>query len=192
MLKKKLLIEIDRTIKEIWLKNIKEDFKNNYFWHEDDIKCSFYYHLRRKLSNILKENNLRIYTEATFPEISYRADMVIVKIDSEGIFYQSDVIALFELKFKDKTDKQTEDVIKADIKKFKIYLQKAELYNTQFYFSVIYGVECEYLQWITDKRMTNNWANGRVTELDAGYLNGKIKFEVNSFNEMNMDLNIIS
>ena len=190
MVNEELLTEIDRIIKTTWLKNIGKDFKNNYFWHEDDIKCSFYYHLRRKLRNILKENNLRIYTEATFPEISFKADIIIVEIDENGYFDNSDIIALFELKYKEGADNQTINSIKYDIQKFKIYLQEAGVCNAQFYFSVIYLEECDYLQWITDKRTTNNWANGRVTELDAGYLNGKIEFEVNSFNDMNNDLNI--
>ena len=188
MINRKILIEIDRIIKSIWLKNIKEDFNNNYFWHEDDIKCSFYYHLRRKLSNILKENNLRIYTEATFPEISFKADIIIAKIDENGYFDNSDIIALFELKYKDGNDQQTINYIKYDIQKFKVYLQEAGVCNAQFYFSVIYLGKFDYLQWIIDKRTTNNWANGRVTELDAGYLGGKITFEVNSFNNMNDDL----
>lgn len=75
-------------------------------------------------------------------------------------------------------------------KKIKNYYQRG--YDCQFYFAVIYEVDCDeiYLNWL-DKRSTNNWAKGHVTELNSGYVNGKIKFEINSYNGMNKDLNAI-
>ncbi|MBR1728888.1 MAG: hypothetical protein IJ728_05130 [Selenomonadaceae bacterium] len=191
MINEKLLTEIDRIIKTTWLKKIKKDFNENYLYNEDSLKCSFYYHLRKKIDKICRENNLRIYSEITFPEIASRADIVIAKIsaDDKRIYYE-DTVALFELKYTGGTNKNTIDWVMNDIKKFKKYFREANLTETQFYFACIYCEECAYLQWITDKRTTNNWANGRVTELDAGYLNGKIEFEINSFNDMNNDLNI--
>ena len=50
---------------------------------------------------------------------------------------------------------------------------------------VIYENECEWLHWF-DKRQTNNWANGYLTELNAGYINEEMIFEVNSCNNMNI------
>lgn len=50
---------------------------------------------------------------------------------------------------------------------------------------MIYETECWWLHWF-DKRSTNNWANGRLTELNAGYLDGKMHFEVNSYNNWNI------
>ena len=38
--------------------------------------------------------------------------------------------------------------------------------------------------WL-DHRGTEHWANGRMTELDAGYLDGVMTFEVNSYTQMN-------
>jgi hypothetical protein len=48
------------------------------------------------------------------------------------------------------------------------------------YFAIIYEVDCKWLYWF-DKRSTNNWAMGRVTELDAGWLDGKFVFEVHEY-----------
>ena len=79
MINEKLLTEIDRIIKTTWLKKIKKDFNENYLYNEDSLKCSFYYHLRKKIDKICRENNLRIYSEITFPEIASRADIVIAK-----------------------------------------------------------------------------------------------------------------
>ena len=39
-----------------------------------------------------------------------------------------------------------------------------------------------------DRRSTNNWASGYVTELDAGYINDEMRFEVNAYNGMNEDI----
>ena len=46
--------------------------------------------------------------------------------------------------------------------------------------AVIYEIECEWLHWL-DKRSTNNWASNRVTELDAGYIDGVMQYEVHSY-----------
>ena len=44
------------------------------------------------------------------------------------------------------------------------------------------------LNWL-DTKSKNNWAKGRVTELDAGYINDEMIFEVFSYNGWNEDLN---
>jgi hypothetical protein len=55
-----------------------------------------------------------------------------------------------------------------------------EGFHCPLYFAVIYEVPCEWLHWF-DKRSTNNWAKGRVTELDAGGIGEDIVFEVNEY-----------
>jgi hypothetical protein len=45
---------------------------------------------------------------------------------------------------------------------------------------LFYETECEYINWL-DKRSTNHWASDYVTELDAGYLDQKMTFEVHSY-----------
>ncbi len=191
MIKKSVIKEIDRTIKEIWRDNVRKDYWNDYLDKEDTLKCDLYYHMRRKLDRIMKENNLRIFTEYYFPELKYRADMVIVEIDSEiDAPLDNSVInfaALFELKYTSGYDQASVDWIKHDYWKFKDYLNIG-LSECQFYFATIYEEDCDWLAWL-DARSTNNWADGRVTELVSGRIDGEMIFEVHSYNGMNKSLN---
>lgn len=195
MISQKLLKEIDYIIKTTWKTCIKKDYLNDYVLREDSLKSCIYYHLRRKLSKILKENNLRIYTEYTFSNLSYRADIVIAKISDKEVDYlkdaieneKEDVVAIFELKYIATSDRATVDWTNKDIEKIKDYIKIGKL-KSQFYFCVIYEVECERLNWM-NKKATNNWANGNVTELNAGYINDSMKFEVHSYNNLNKELN---
>ena len=75
---------------------------------------SLCYHLRRKLATVLKENNLRIYTEKFFPELKKKTDIIIVELPkecTENSLYASikeeNVVALFELKFTGDTTQST-------------------------------------------------------------------------------------
>ena len=78
--------------------------------------------------------------------------------------------------------------MKSDKAKLKKYFENFENlpYNCQYYFGVIYETECWRLNWF-DKRSTNNWAKGRLTELNAGYLDKQMVFEVNSYNNWNIN-----
>lgn len=159
---------------------------------EDSLKCSFYFHLRKKLLTILKENNLRIYSEYYFFDLKYRANIAIVQINPYGEKYYlkdmvADVVAIIELKYIGDGSKTTENWLKKDLTKIKNYIQKGR-HSYQFYFADIYEVECSTLKWM-DKRNSNNWAKGYVTELNAGYKEGKMVFEINSYNEMNSNFN---
>lgn len=192
MVKKSVLQEIDRNIKYIWKNDIETDYWDDFLDKEDTLKCDLYYHMRIRMDRILRENNLRIFTEHYFPDIKYRADIVIAHYDpsADDCIYDSitDIVALFELKFTGWTDKASEDWVKNDLWKFKDYLNYAGLDDCQFYFATIYEVDCEYLSWL-DARSTNNWASGRVTELDSGIIDGEMLFEVHSYNGMNVDMN---
>ncbi len=193
MVKKSVIKEIDRVIKEVWKKSIAEDYDNKCLLKEDSLKCSLYFHLRQELEDILNSNNLRIYSEFWISKLKYKADMAIVEIDTDNKYdwlseSVTDVVAIIELKFKASGDRGTAEEIKNDIWKFKDYVQVAGLDVTQFYFGVIYEVPCSYLQWM-DGRSVNNWASGRVTELDAGYIDDDMIFEVHSYNGMNKSLN---
>lgn len=193
MIKKSVLKEIDRTIKTIWKKDIQKDYWDEYLLKEDSLKCAMYYHLRKKLDKLLRENHLRIYPEFFFKELRYRADIAIVEIDEEMEYswlgeVVTDVIALFELKCTRGKDAATINWIKTDLWKFKDYLNVAGLTDCQFYFTAIYESEREWLNWL-DARSTNNWAKGRVTELNSGLINDEVLFEVHSYNGMNTELN---
>ncbi|MCH5250675.1 MAG: hypothetical protein J1E98_12110 [Lachnospiraceae bacterium] len=186
MVSKKVQNIINQTIKEIWLKNIPKDFNDGYIVNEDCLKMSLCYHLRRKLATILKENNLRIYTEKYFPNIKKKPDIIIAEMReayTENSLYESireeDVVALFELKFKSDSSQSTADWMKNDLRKMKVYVQNSKL-QCPLYFAVIYEVECVWLHWM-DGRSTKNWAADRITELDAGRIDGRMKYEVHSY-----------
>lgn len=186
MIKKAVRQQIDDVVQEIWMKNIPKDFKDGYIINEDCLKMSLCYHLRRKLSTVLKENNLRIYTEKYFPCIKKKPDIIIAEMRenfTEDSLYSSireeDVAALFELKFTSDTAESTANWMKEDIRKMKEYVQKSKVPG-RLYFVVIYEVECAWLHWL-DGRSSNNWAAGRVTELDAGWINQKMKYEIHSY-----------
>lgn len=66
-----------------------------------------------------------------------------------------------------------------DLQKLKAYAQKSD-FLCPLYFVVIYEVECEYLNWF-DGRSIRNWAAGRVTELDAGMIDGKMQYEIHAY-----------
>lgn len=190
MVGKDVIKEIDRVIKETWTSNVYQDYNKNYIMNEDSLKCCLYYHLRRKLASILADNHLRIYTEFHFPELNYRADMVIAEVDPhkdgyirEGI-ENNQVAAIIELKFTSGADERTAEWIKHDLTKFKEYKQKANI-DCQYYFAVIYETECSRLNWM-DKRRSNAWAAGCVTELNAGFVDEQIRFKVHPYNGLNM------
>jgi hypothetical protein len=185
MIDKCIIEEIDRIIKEIWVKEIPKDYHNAYLLKEASLKCSLYFHLRTKLKKILEENNLRIYTEYYFHNLNYNADIAIVQVDDSIEKIRDkvvDVIAVMELKYDGGNSIGTANAIKYDLHKIKNCIQSGKL--CQYYFGVIYQTECICLNWL-DKRSTNNWAKGYVTELNAGGINGCIVFEVNSYNGMN-------
>lgn len=183
-----LMIQIDKVIKDIWLNGIAKDYAEHHLLKEDCLKNSFYYHLRTRLADVMEEHNIRIFTEYYVSELGYYADLAIVQINPESEEnhlkdWVTNVVALFEFKYKGGYSQITENVIKSDVKKLKHYVQNSAL-QCQFYLAVIYETECWALNWL-DKRQTNNWAANRVTELDAGFINGEMKFEVNSYNGLN-------
>lgn len=186
MINQEIRKKIDQTIKEIWMKSIPKDFDEGYIINEDCLKMSLCYHMRRKLATFLRENDLRIYTEKYFPGMKKKPDIIIAKISdeySEHSLYASireeDVVALFELKFTSDAATSTENWMKDDVWKLKDYVQKSKL-ECPMYFAVIYEVECSRLSWL-DGRSSNNWAAGKITELDAGWIDGRMEFEINSY-----------
>lgn len=120
---KATLVEIDRTIKEIWEVDIKNDYKEYYLLREDSLKCALYHHMRRKLEGILKENNLRIYPEyyINMGGLKYRPDIVIAKVGSEEKRFLKDmvteIVAIIELKYEYGNSQGAVNVIKRDIQK---------------------------------------------------------------------------
>lgn len=188
MIKRDVMQAIDGAIKEIWLDEICRDYGSGKLLREASLQSSLYHHIRSYLEGVLEENNLFIYPEFYIPGLKYRTDLAVVEVDrfSEGYLSSrvSNIAALIELKFVSGTAQDTMDVVKADLQKLKQYLGQIDG-DLQLYFGIIYETECKWLSWL-DRRSTNHWANGCVTELNAGYLDGVMTFEVNSYNHMNI------
>lgn len=188
MIKKNVKKEIDKIIKEVWINDICKDYGRGSLIKETSLQCSLYHHLQNEMDSILEENNLYIYPEFYFKNLKYYADLAIVEMNmSDGSFFLgdriTDVAAIIELKYSGGNAKTTEDYIKTDKAKLREYTYNLS-YDCQYYFGVIYETECVWLHWF-DKRSTNNWANGRLTELNAGYLDEEMYFEINSYNKWN-------
>lgn len=189
MIKKSVKKEIDRIIKEVWLDDICKEYGRGGLIKEASLQCSLYHHLQNKLASVLQENNLYIYPEFYFKDLKYYADLAIVEMNMSGqALYlgdrMTDVAAIIELKYDGGNAKTTADYIKTDKPKIKEYVHNLS-YDCQYYFGVIYETECVWLHWF-DGRSINNWANGRLTELNAGYLDKEMYFEVNSYNKWNL------
>lgn len=188
VIKKGVKKEIDKIIKEVWLNDICKDYGRGSLIKEASLQCSLYHHLKNEMDSILEENNLYIYPEFYFKDLKYYADLAIVEMDmSDGSFFlgdrMTDVAAIIELKYSGGNAKTTSDYIKTDKSKFREYAYYLP-YDCQYYFGVIYETECVWLHWF-DGRSTNNWANGCLTELNAGYLDEEMYFEINSYNKWN-------
>lgn len=188
MITKNVRRTIDHALKRIWLNEICEDYGNGSLLREASLQASLYHHLRNYLEDVLVENHLFVYPEFYIPELKYRADIAIVRMDlaADGMLSQrvSDIAAIIELKYDGGTAQGTLDVIRADLQKMRRYAGQMGG-DCQLYFGAIYETECEWLHWL-DRRSTEHWADGCMTELNAGYLDGAMTFEVNSYNHMNI------
>lgn len=189
----RLLLKLDKIIKEVWNEDIKVDYNNHYLLLEDSLKCAFYYHLRNKLGDgWLKANRLRIVPEYHLCN-GYRADLAIVKLvkkDERNRKHLSDcvesILTIIELKHK---SAQVINPFYED--RDKLYLYSKEYPQAQLYVGFIH--EDYYNEnnssWF-DGRQTKNWAKGRVCEL-LGYWsedNETFITEVKSYNNLNEKL----
>ena len=185
MIKKTVKREIDKVIKHIWLTEVCKEYGEGQFLLEASLQCSLYHHLRNQLTPLLRENNLYIYPEFYFGQLKYHADLAICEMDLNMETYylhdrMTDIAAIIELKYGG-----TPDYIKTDIPKLKTYVQFLG-FDCQYYFGAIdEQTDRGRLPWL-DHRSTNNWASGCFTELNAGYLDDAMYFEVNSYNKMNI------
>lgn len=183
MVKKSVRKKIDRAIKDIWLTDICKEYGEGRFLVEADIQCSFYHHLRRRLDPLFAENRLYVYSEFYMPSQDQRKqyiDLAVFEMDMSlpGPWRDrwTDAAAVIELKYGG-----GDDWISSDFPKMRGYMDVFGR-ECQYYFGIVDLRELARMNWL-DRR--SRWAEGCFTELNAGYLNGEMFFEVNSYNNMN-------
>ncbi len=164
----------------IWENNIKSDYDNGYLLKEDTLKNSLYFHLRTKLSDLLEKHDLRIFTEynsGIFKGTEYRPDMVIAKVnfDCTSSNYEEwieDVLCIIEIKYKQGFN--ASESISKDFDKIKHYIENVNS-NCQYYMATIWECEDDATSWLADD---DAWTKGKLTELNASYENGEMRFYV--------------
>lgn len=181
---KEIQKKIAEAVTKIWSEDIPYDYETFSLLKEDALKCAIYHHLRSRLEAVLCKNNLRIFPEYYIEELKYRADIAIVRINPANIKPKlkdmvTDVIAIFELKYDCSKNKSTTDCILKDVDKIRIYVKEMNK-DCHYYFACINEVEMDSLKWFSEQDV-NSWAKNKVTELDAGYVDGYMEFEVNSY-----------
>lgn len=179
-----IINQIDTTIKKIWAKEIKRDYKTGWLLKEDTLKNSFYFHLRKKLGKLFDENNIRIFTEFTdekFKGTGRRPDMVIAKVDfDKEVSYWGDSVteclAVIEFKYKSGFTASTD--IYEDYKKMRWYANKLKA-EGKLYMATIWEFEDDETAWENEN---NKWAKGKLVELNASYIRGtkEMRFYVKS------------
>ncbi|MCL1829188.1 MAG: hypothetical protein FWG32_06800, partial [Oscillospiraceae bacterium] len=169
MASKSVIKVIDRAIKEVWKKSISRDYRTFSLLMEDTLKCSLYYHLRKKLGErFLSDNNIRIFSEFTRGDLTgtgCKADIAIVELKKSfseqhlGANIKS-TIAIIELKYD-----HNDNAFVKDIRKIKSYITDLKV-DCLYYLGFIAEKEYEIPNWL-DGRQTNNWANKKVVVLSA-------------------------
>ena len=184
MVKQSVKKKIDRAIKDIWLTDVCREYGEGRFIVEADIQCSFYHHLRQRLDPLFAENSLYIYPEFYVPGQGRRGqyiDLAVCEMDMNlpGLLRdrRTDTAAIIELKYGG-----GDEWITSDFPKLRGYM---DLFGRgcQYYFGVIDLREMIRLNWLDGR---SRWAEGCFTELNAGFLDGEMYFEVNSRNGMNV------
>lgn len=182
MVKRSVRRKIDKAIKDVWLTDICREFGEGRFIVEADIQCSFYHHLRRRLDPVFKENRLIVYPEFYVPGQGRRGqhiDLAICEMDMSlpGLLRdrRTDTAAIIELKYGG-----GDEWIASDFPKLRGYM---DLFgrDCQYYFGVIDLRELARMNWLDER---SRRADGCFTELNAGFLDSEMYFEVNSFNTL--------
>jgi len=201
-LTKHIIEKIDYAIKYIWMHQIADDYKECSILKEDSLKNSFYHHLRNEVDSLCRENDIRIYTEFNEKGLKakgLRTDIAIVSLkpsENDHCYLGEridDVLAIIELKCRGDGSPGTSAIYR-DVNKTKNYIKNFTFPECQYYLGIIheYSYSFSELHWL-DKRQSNNWGRGRVTELNACYYDeygeNDIGFSVCSYNELNSEFN---
>ena len=79
--------EIDVLVKDIWEKQMKEDYDKCVFWEESVLKSAFYHHLRQGIRDKALKDDLVLYPEMRVISKGkpLRIDLAVVEIPECGI-----------------------------------------------------------------------------------------------------------
>lgn len=96
--------KLSNIIEEIWIEEIKSDYKNHFIFNEETLKMHFCHHLMKRINDFfLIQNHIRIIPELQFKK--KRVDIAIVKVKEkrEEFFHYTEfveeLIAFIELKY---------------------------------------------------------------------------------------------
>lgn len=179
---------LHEIIRKIWMNEIQDDYIDDYILNEDTLKNSMYHHIRTEIEKHRAYKNLRIYTECTafgFSNNNQRPDIIIAERikdnnDSEKIWIEK-IVAVFELKYKGEQCYNLSGLIQQDFHKMYDYKNNTSIPiadDCRFYVAAITPGDYEPGAWVTDRRTTENWAKGSVTELLAYGTGEKPNFEI--------------
>ncbi len=181
-----IIKKIDETIKYIWVHDIPNEYENEYLFNEDTLKNVVFHYLRKYLDLYFYENDIRIITEYTgskFQEANCRPDIVIVKMDfhKDTKYFWEDIdklLCVLELKYK--SDFNSSNSIYADYDKLKYYKTKLKV-DCKLYMATIWECEDDAISWEPEDSI---WAKNTLTELNASYEDGQMRFYVCEHKEM--------
>ena len=165
---------IDEAIKSVWENEIRNDYENKRLLKEDTLKNAMYFHLRNRIGWLCDECDLRIFTEFTdwdFRHTGKIPDMVIARMDMEkDVRYWGDAVteclAVIEIKYKANASASKD--IEDDYDKLKYYVEDLKL-DCNLYMATIWECEDDPTTWVPEDE---DWAKGKVTELNASYERG--------------------
>lgn len=188
---------IDKEIKQMWLNEIAEDYREHRLLKEDSLKNAFYHHLRNRLGDdFLDKNNLRIFTEFSDGMLQGTkkvADIAIVEMANPSKSYSKplreyveNIVAIIELKYKNGSASTNEN-INRDVQKLKEYIQIHNI-DCQYYLAVIQEAHLGKQNWVNGNAV-RGWAKGKVTELTASYdKNYEMQFDIIPYNGLNQGM----
>ncbi|ACB83964.1 hypothetical protein [Natranaerobius thermophilus] len=163
---KNLRNELHKNIINTW-KKIKKDYDEGWLYREGTLVNAFYHHLRNDLGDdYFINNDIRIYTEFYVgTKKRVWVDMCIVKLSKDQNYFL-DYLSIIEFKFL--SGQASLDYFYNDVTKIK-ELSK-EFPSTKFYIATIHEDywQRDVYSWLSTNQR-ENWAKGKVTELNAFY-----------------------
>lgn len=97
-----LLTEIDNWICDIWKKEVSKEYNSNKIAQESVLHSSLYFHLRKKIKRLKRNNRLFVYFNMPFKDSltkkynNYPSVDLAVVILEEKSWYPKDLLSVIE------------------------------------------------------------------------------------------------